>query len=100
MKTQLLALVLTLAATPCFATKVIDLDSLAAETGLSTRQVAMVLGPHSAFTEYRASYDNVKRRFCQAIGNSRYRTLMAAWKAQQQGQALLVRVSTQNESGT
>ncbi|MEO8670640.1 MAG: hypothetical protein ABI411_04940 [Tahibacter sp.] len=100
MKTQLLALALSLIAAPCFATQVIDLDSLAAETGLSTREVAMVLGPHSAFTEYRASYDHVRRQFRNAIGRTRYDTLIAAWNAQQQGRNLVVRAAAQPEHGT
>lgn len=53
------------------------LDALVVETGLSLRDVKMVVGARSGHAEYLASYDQTQRRFVRAIGKSRYRELMA-----------------------
>ena len=50
---------------------------LAAETGLSERQVRMVLGPHSGYAEYRLNFDRKKREFRDALGEERYQDLIA-----------------------
>ena len=51
--------------------------ALARETGLSVRDVKMVLGARSGYAEYLASYDQTHKRFVKAIGKARYRDLMA-----------------------
>lgn len=50
---------------------------LAVETGLSERQVRMVLGPHSGTAEYRLHFDRVQERFRDSVGEDRYQDLMA-----------------------
>ncbi|HVJ62247.1 MAG TPA: hypothetical protein VM555_05990 [Tahibacter sp.] len=88
MKTYLLTLALTLAASPAFAGKQhIDLNDLAAETDMSARQVAMVLGASGAYPEFKASYAQMKHKFVSAVGQQRYNALAAAMKAQTQGDA-------------
>ena len=51
--------------------------NLAVATGLSEREVQMVLGARTAFPEYRTSYDRVEQRFIKALGEQRYDDLMA-----------------------
>ena len=53
------------------------LQALAAESGLSVRDVKMVVGARTGHAEYLASYDQTKRRFVRALGKSRYQALMA-----------------------
>lgn len=51
------------------------IDLLAQASGLTTRQVRMVIGNPTAFMEYRASYDRVDRQFRLAIGEAAYQHL-------------------------
>lgn len=51
---------------PAFADSV-DVEDIAARTGLSERQVRMVLGPHTPYAEYRTSYDMAERRVADAL---------------------------------
>ena len=83
MKKTFLALAFTLAAMPAFAAKTIDLKDLAAETDMTPRQVAMVLGASGAYPEFKASYAQMKRKFVDAVGQQRYDALAAAMKAQE-----------------
>jgi hypothetical protein len=53
------------------------LGALSRETGLSVRDVKMVLGARSGYAEYLASYDQTRKRFVRAIGKPRYLELMA-----------------------
>ena len=100
MKASLLALALALFGTTATAQTTIDLDVLAAESGLSQRQVGMVFGAHSAYTEYRASYAQVKRRFIESVGQQRYEALLAAYKAQQDGRKVAASVARELKSGS
>lgn len=50
---------------------------LADETGLTPRQVQMVLGARTAFPEYRTGYRFVEKQFKDALGAERYTDLMA-----------------------
>ena len=59
------------------AAPVAQISALAAATGLSERQVKMVVGGHTAYSEYRTSYDWARRRFVQVLGVRRYNELMA-----------------------
>ena len=51
---------------PAYADDV-DIEDIAARTGLSERQVRMVLGPHTPYAEYRTSYDMAERRVADAL---------------------------------
>ena len=57
------------------------LGSLADESGLTKRQVKMVVGPRSSHAAYLASYDQVKRQFVRNIGEDRYNALLAGREA-------------------
>lgn len=48
---------------------------LAQASGLSERQVQMVLGNRTSYAEYRISYDRVDRKFRDAVGPEIYRNL-------------------------
>jgi hypothetical protein len=77
MKARFIALVVAAAfCTPVLAEENV-VAALAIETGMSTRDVRMVLGARSGHAEYLASYDQTTRRFVRAIGSARYRDLMA-----------------------
>src|SRR5688500_16720818 len=52
------------------------LGVLSEETGLSVRQVKMVVGARSGHAAYLASYDQVQRRFVATVGQERYRELL------------------------
>lgn len=51
------------------------IELLAQASGLTTRQVKMVLGNPTAFAEYRTSYAFVDRQFRDAVGPEIYRNL-------------------------
>ena len=92
MKATFLTFALILAATPAFAGKQhIDLNDLAAETDMSARQVAMVLGASGAYPEFKASYAQMKSKFVAAVGQRRYEALVVAVKAQENSAALAAR---------
>jgi hypothetical protein len=79
MKAQMLAFsVLAMASGSAFAAGYTTPDQIAAETGLTARQVAMVLGPSTAYPEYLTSYDWVSTRLYKALGEQRYEELRAA----------------------
>jgi hypothetical protein len=59
------------------AAPIARISDVAAATGLSERQVKMVVGGHTAYSEYRTSYDWARRRFVQVLGAQRYNDLMA-----------------------
>jgi hypothetical protein len=79
MKRKLETCLLALALTPglALAGSSLQIRDLAAATGLSERQVQMVVGARTAFAEYRTSYDRIERHFVKALGEERYRDLMA-----------------------
>ena len=52
------------------------IGALSRETGLSVRDVKMVLGARSGYAEYLASYDQTQKRFVRALGKERYRELL------------------------
>jgi len=103
MKTRLLALVLALVAAPAFAGEYVSPQELARETGLTTRQVGMVLGPHTAYAgDYLAGYSIVRDKFISAVGRARYNDLVKQYKvhALQQQQSLLAGTESRKESGS
>ena len=60
-------------------------DELAAQSGLSKRQVQMVLGARSAFPEYLTSFHRVQKRLIEAVGRERYQELV---KLHREGKSL------------
>lgn len=102
MKARFLALALALAlcGSSAMAQTTIDLDVLAAESGLSTRQIAMLFGASAAYPEFKASYMQVKHRFTQSVGQQRYEALLAVYKAQQEGRKVAASVARQAKSGS
>lgn len=57
------------------------IGALSQETGLTVRQVKMVVGPRSSHAAYLASYDQVQRRFVATVGQERYRELLVRQSA-------------------
>ncbi len=60
----------------------VDVQSLADQTGLTTRQVRMVLGAHIAFAEYRTSYRPAEYKLRQALGNEQFEALVKRYREQ------------------
>lgn len=60
-----------LAAIPAQAEGNRELEALAAETGLSERELRMALGARSAFAEYRTSHDRVLDKVERALAERR-----------------------------
>ena len=76
-KFEICLLALALTTGPALAGSSLQIRDLAAATGLSERQVQMVVGGRTAYAEYRTSYDRVEQHFVKALGRERYRDLMA-----------------------
>lgn len=68
----------------------VDVQSLADQTGLTTRQVRMVLGAHIAFAEYRTSYRPAEYKLRQALGNEQFEALVKRYR--EQGEAAIAAV--------
>ena len=64
------------------ATQEITVKELADYTGLSERNVAMVVGARTPYAEYRTSFNRVERQFKRALGEERYNDLMAGRRIQ------------------
>jgi hypothetical protein len=80
MKTKQMFCLLLLGTAPALAgagAPVAQISDLAQMTGLSERQVQMVVGAHTAYAEYLTQYDSSRRRFIKALGTERYEDLMA-----------------------
>ena len=77
MKARIIALVVASAFSAVASAQDKVIEALSQETGLAPRDVKMVLGARSGYAEYLASYDQTKRRFVRALGQPRYRELMA-----------------------
>ena len=92
MKARLFALALPLCSTTAMAQATIDLDVLAAESGLTQRQLGMLFGAHGAYSEFRASYVQVRRKFTESVGRERYEALLAVYKARQEGRQVAASV--------
>lgn len=74
-RTALLAVVLT-AAAPAFAGDS-AVSELAKYTGLSERQVLMIVSNKTPYAEYRTSYGHSLAQFKRALGKERAETLIA-----------------------
>lgn len=77
MKIRIIAFIVVSAFSAGVAAQDNVIDALSQETGLSARDVKMVLGARSGYAEYLASYDQTQKRFVRALGKPRYRQLMA-----------------------
>jgi hypothetical protein len=63
----------------------VDVQALADEAGLSTRQVRMVLGAHVAFAEYRTSFRTSEQKLRRVLGNEQFDAI--AQRYREQGEA-------------
>lgn len=76
MKTTTALIVLALsAATPAYAADMLDV--LVEETGLTARQVQMIVGNRTPFIEHRYNYGRSLAQFKRALGNERAEQLIA-----------------------
>lgn len=100
MKTRYLAFLLAVLAAPSFAAQHITLQDLSDETGLTPRQIGMVLGARSAYPEYLASYSFVKSRFVQAVGVRRYNELVKLYREQKITGRLVARSDAGRDAGS
>ncbi len=79
MKTRLLVvLAATLFSTAVAAGGREDIQTLADQAGLTERQVRMVLGTPTAFSEYRTSYVASKHKLMRAVGGQKELEALAA----------------------
>ena len=94
MKARTLAFAtLTLASSSAFAAYTTPAE-IAAETGLTARQVSMVLGSSTAYPEFVTSYSRTYEKLQRALGDERLRQLLVANGIRPRGQ-LLARVERQ-----
>ena len=68
----------------------VDVQALADEAGLSTRQVRMVLGARVAFAEYRTSYRDSEQKLRRALGNAEFEAIAKRYR--EQGEARVAAV--------
>ena len=82
MKKQQLFVVLALVfgSAAANAVEMLDLDDVAARTGLSVKEVRMVLGAPTAFAEYRTKFRIAEQRVKGVLGEKQYRELAEAYK--------------------
>ena len=78
----LMVLLFTALASQAAMAQEVTLQSIAAESKLSVRQVQMVLsrGP-SSYHEYRSSYIRSKNQLARTVGQERLEALAAAYQA-------------------
>lgn len=85
MKTMMMgaavALVLAFSAGAQASESADTLQSLASQSGLTVREVQMVLGAHTAYAEYRTSYDRAEAKLVRAIGQDRLDEIAANYRA-------------------
>jgi len=72
MKIRLACLAVALMAVSAPSMAADNCEQLAQETGLTERQVQMILGNRTPFHEYRTSYNSSVRKMQNAIGRARY----------------------------
>jgi hypothetical protein len=80
-------LALLLLASAASAGGPVDVQALADEAGLTTRQVRMVLGAHVAFAEYRTSFRTSEQKLRRVLGNAQFDAI--AQRYREQGEAAL-----------
>jgi hypothetical protein len=64
------------------ATEPVDVQALADQSGLSTRQVRMVLGAHVAFAEYRTSFRPAQQKLRAVLGEVQFDELVQRYREQ------------------
>lgn len=64
------------------AAEPVDVQALADQSGLSTRQVRMVLGAHVAFAEYRTSFRPSQQKLRAALGEVQFDELVQRYREQ------------------
>ena len=64
------------------AAEPVDVQALADQSGLSTRQVRMVLGAHVAFAEYRTSFRPSQQKLRSALGEVQFDELVQRYREQ------------------
>lgn len=69
-------LLVALLALPLSAQAGDSIKQLAEYAGMSERKVQMVIGPRTAFPEYRASYQRAAAQFRVAVGDENFRRAM------------------------
>jgi hypothetical protein len=80
MKPRILVLLAaTVASANAFAGSNALLDDLSQETGLSPREIRLVLGPHPGFEKFLA-FRTLERAFVRGVGEDRYEALRIAWR--------------------
>jgi hypothetical protein len=89
MKIHLSLVLLALTATPALAAGYLTPAELAQETGLTQRQVGMVLGPRTAYPEYLSAYSFARDKFIRAVGKQRYEDLVRHYRMQRQPNQLM-----------
>ena len=80
MKARITTCVLLLSVVPGLAmaaTPPTQVSDIAGATGLTERQVQMVFGGHTAYSEYLTTYDWARHRVIAVLGAKRYNELMA-----------------------
>ncbi|MCR6662893.1 MAG: hypothetical protein NVV60_07020 [Luteimonas sp.] len=77
MKTKMLVLALITMVSAPVAAQGLTVSDLADETGLTERQVRMVMGGRTGYGEYRSRFNRVERQFRDALGHARYQDLVA-----------------------
>ena len=81
MKLQVLAvLALGFGSATASAVELLDVNDVAQRTGLSERQVRMVLGAPTAYAEYRTSFRIAEHRVKQVLGEKQYRELAEKYR--------------------
>jgi hypothetical protein len=81
MKMQLLvALALGFGSAAASAAELLDLGDVAQRSGLTVRQVRMVLGAPTSFAEYRTSFRTSEHKVKQVLGEKAYRELAESYR--------------------
>ena len=58
----------------------VTVDEIAAESGLTNRQVAMVLGAPTAYAEYRTTFRHARDQMLRTVGQERYAEYIAMYR--------------------
>jgi hypothetical protein len=83
MRLMMAAIALCVAGVATAGTSRVDVDAIAQESGLTVRQVRMVLGTPSSFAEYRTSYRESERKLLRLYGRERLQDLAMRHRAEE-----------------
>jgi hypothetical protein len=71
---------------PCaFAQGTVSVNEIAEESGLTPRQVAMVLGAPTSYATYRTEYRQARDQLVRNVGQERYAEYIAAYRSGELG---------------